>query len=196
MNGTQLKSIEREKDLGVTVSNDLKPSQQCSEVVKKANEIIGFVGRSFEHKSKEVILTLYNLLVQPHLEYCVQARSPYYKKDINKLERVQRRVTKMIPSLREKSYKECLKELNLFPLTQCRLRGDLIQVFKIMKTIDNMGCDKYFTVDRLNYTRGHGYKRVRKHVNSHEAMNFFFNRVISTWNGLSLLWAKRLIDGI
>ena len=54
----------------------------------------------------------------------------------------------MIPSLREKSYEERLKELNLFPLTQRRLRGDLIQVFKIMKNIDNMDCDKYFIVDR------------------------------------------------
>ena len=48
-----------------------------------------------------------------------------------------------------------------------------------------MDCDKYFTVDRSNYTRGYGYKIVRKPVNSHEAMNFFFNRVIRTWNGLS-----------
>ena len=80
MKGTQLKTIEREKDLGLTISNDLMPSQQCSEVVKKANKIIGFIGRSFKHKSKEVILTLYNSLVRPHLEYCVQACSPYYKK--------------------------------------------------------------------------------------------------------------------
>ena len=53
-----------------------------------------------------------------------------------------------------------------------------------MKNLDNMNCEKYFIVDRSNYTPGHGYKIVRKHVNSHEAINFF-NRVISTWNGLS-----------
>ena len=67
MNGTPLKSIEREKDLGAAISNDLKPSQQCSEVVKKVNKIIGLIGRSFEHKSKEVILTLINSLVRSHL---------------------------------------------------------------------------------------------------------------------------------
>ena len=184
MNGTQLKNVNRETDLGVTISSNLKPSQQCSEVVKKANKIIGFIGRSFEHKSKEVILTLYNSLVRPLLEYCVQSWCPYYQKDINKLERVQRRVTKMIPSLKNKPYEERLRELNLFPLTQRRLRGDLIQVFKIIKGIDNMNCSKYFTIDQSNYTRGNGCKIIGKSFNSHESKNFFFNRVVNLWNGL------------
>ena len=69
MNDTQLKSVETEKYLGVTISSDLKPSQQCSEVVMKASKIIGLIGRSFEHKTKEVILTLHNSLVRPHLEF-------------------------------------------------------------------------------------------------------------------------------
>ena len=73
LNGTQLKTIDREVDLGVTISSNLKPSLQCSEVVKKANKIIGLIGRSFDYKSKDIILTLYNSLVRPHLEYCVQA---------------------------------------------------------------------------------------------------------------------------
>ena len=184
LNGTQLKSVDREVDLGVTISSNLKPSQQCSEVVKKANKIIGLIGRSFEYKSKDIILTLYNSLVRPHLEYCVQAWCPYYRKDIDKLERVQRRVTKMIPNLRNKPYEERLKELNLFPLTQRRLRGDLIQVFKIIKGIDNMDCSKYFTIDRSNYTRGNGCKIVGKAFNSHESKIFFFHRVVNLWNGL------------
>ena len=184
LNGTQLKSVDSEIDLGVTISSSLKPSQQCSEVVKKANKIIGLIGRSFEYKSKDTILTLYNSLVRPLLEYCVQAWCPYYQKDIAKLERVQHRVTKMIPSLRNKSYEERLKELNLYTLTQRRLRGDLIQVFKIIKGIDNMDCSKYFTIDRSNYTRGNGCKIVGKSFNSHESKNYFFHRVVNLWNGL------------
>ena len=66
LNGTQLKTVDSEVDLGVTISNNLKPGLQCSEVVKKANKIIGLIGRSFDYKSKDIILTLYNSLVRPH----------------------------------------------------------------------------------------------------------------------------------
>ncbi|MCP3680870.1 MAG: hypothetical protein GY782_11710, partial [Gammaproteobacteria bacterium] len=138
MNSTVLDSVTKEKDLGVTISDDLKPSHQCTEAIKKANKLVGFIGRAFEFKSDKIILTLYNSLVRPHLEYCVQFWSPYYKKDIEKLERVQRRVTKMIPRLRNKSYEDRLKNLNLFNLSKRRMRGDLIQVFKILKGKDNM----------------------------------------------------------
>ena len=116
---------------------------------------------------------MYNSLVRPLLEYCVQAWCPYYQKDIEKLERVQRRVTKMVPSLRNKTYGDRLKELNLFSLTQRRLRGDLIQVFKIIKGIDNIDCSKYFTLDLSNYTRGNGCKIVGKPFNSYESKKFF-----------------------
>ena len=184
MDGSQLKSTDRETDLGVTVTNNLKPSQQCSEVVKKANKLVGFIGRSIEYKSKATIITLYNSLVRPIMEYCVQAWCPYYRKDIDKLERVQRRVTKMIPSLRNKPYEERLKELDLFPLEHRRLRGDLIQVFKIIRGIDNMDYSKYFSIDNSNYTRGNGCKIIGKSFNSNESKNFFFNRIVNVWNGL------------
>ena len=184
MNGSQLQNTDEENDLGVTISSNLKPSKQCSEVVKKANKLVGFIGRSIEYKSKATIVTLYNSLVRPLMEYCVQAWCPYYQKDIAKLERVQRRVTKMIPSLRNKPYEERLKELDLFSLQHRRIRGDLIQVFKIIRGIDNMDYSKYFAIDNSNYTRGNGCKIIGKSFNSNESKNFFFNRIVNLWNGL------------
>ena len=184
MNGTQLKAVDKEKDLGVIISSDLKPSLQCAEAIKRANKIVGFIGRSFEFKSEKNILTLYNSLVRPHLEYCVQFWSPYYRKDIDKLERIQRRVTKMIPRLRNKPYEERLEELNLFNLTKRRLRGDLIQVFKIIKGHDELDVDKYFTLDRSNFTRNNGYKLIGQPLGSFESKHFFFNRVVNIWNKL------------
>ena len=184
MNGKQLATVEQEKDLGVVISSYLKPSKQCSEVVKTANKLIGFIGRSFEFRTEEIILNPYNALVRPRLEYCVQCWSPYYKNDIDKLEGVQRRMTKLIPRLRNKPYEERLSELNLFSLTKQRLRGDLIEVFNIIKGIGTMDMEKYFTIDTSNITKKNRYKIVGKRFQTNEAKHFFFNRVVNVWNGL------------
>ena len=170
--------------MGVTISNDLKPGKHCSEVVKTANKLIGFIGRTFEFKSDKVVLTLFNALVRPHLEYCVQFWSPYYRKDIEKLERVQRRATKLIPRLRNKPYEERLKELNLFSLEKRRLRGDLIEVFKMIRGFANVTISDYVTVDQERVTRSNGFKIIGKTFRSEESKNFFFNRVVNVWNSL------------
>ena len=59
------------------ISRDLKPSSQCTEVVKIANKLVNIIGRTF--RLEKVIITLYNSLMHPHLEYCVQFWSPYFK---------------------------------------------------------------------------------------------------------------------
>ena len=71
-------------------------------------------------KSEKIISNLYKSLARLHLEYCVHFWSAYYSKDINKLSRIHRRITKMIPSLRNKPYGERLNELNLLSITKCR----------------------------------------------------------------------------
>ena len=63
MNGTKPSKVSHEKDLEVTISNDLKPCKHCSDVVKTANKLVGFIRRTFEYKSEKVIHTLYNALV-------------------------------------------------------------------------------------------------------------------------------------
>ena len=76
------------------------------------------------YKEKQLIVTLYKAIVIPHLEYCIQAWRPYRKKDIGKLERIQRRATKMIHELRDRSYESRLLQCGLTTLETRRLRGE------------------------------------------------------------------------
>ena len=85
---------------------------------------------------KTLVIPLYKAIVRPHLEYCIQAWRPYHKKDIDKLERVQRRATKLIPELKHLFYERRLLECRLTTLETRRLRGDLIEVFKILNGYD------------------------------------------------------------
>ena len=95
------------------------------------------------YKENELIIPLYKTIVRPHLEYCIQAWRPYRKKDIDMLERVQRRATKMIQKLRNISYEMRLKKCGLTTLETRRLR-DQIGVFKILNGYENIDRNIFF----------------------------------------------------
>jgi len=134
----RLSAVEEERDLGVTVDKSLKSSRPCAKVAAAANAVLGMIYRTFLCKDKELILELYKSLVRPRLEYCIQAWRPYLTKDINVLERVQKRATKLTSGLSEMGYEERLKMLGLTTLESRWLRWDLIELFKILKGYKNI----------------------------------------------------------
>ena len=107
---------------------------------------------------------MYRSLVRPHLEYCVQFWSPQFRKDIDAIERVQHRVTQLIPSFARLSYEERLKETGLYSLERRRFRGDMIEMFKIMKGRDKISADELFNRVDSDRTRGHSLKVKKRRV--------------------------------
>jgi ribonuclease P/MRP protein subunit RPP40 len=167
-------------DLGVLVTKEFKMGTQCAAASNKANRMLGYLKRSICSRSKEVILPLYKSLVRPHLEYAVQFWSPYFKKDIDVIERVQHRATKIIQGTSGMDYVSRLKKLNMYTLQDRRDRGDMIQLFKLVKE----GKAEGFHFVNEGRTRGNGMKLYKPLVRQERRKHYFFNRVIDKWNKL------------
>ena len=185
MGGTILSKTGKEKDLGVTMNANMKVSEQCRIAASKGNQVLGMIRRNITYKEKSLIVPLYKAIVRPHLEYCIQAWSPYLRKDIDMLEKIQRRATKLIPELRDLRYEERLKECGLTTLETRRLRGDQIEVFKILNGYENIDSNIFFEIKKSKITRGHNFTLVKKQSRLDVRKYSFSQRTINAWNKLS-----------
>ena len=187
LNNTLLDPTREEKDLGVHVTDNFKFSNHIAKIAAKANSVLGRINRTFTYKDKELMRLLYTSLVRPHLEYAVQSWSPHLRKDINILEKVQRRATRLIPEISQLPYEERLEALNLSTLEDRRIRGDIIEVFKLVKGFENIDPSQFFSIAREGHrarTRGHQFKLEVPYCRTEKRRNFFSVRVIRIWNKL------------
>jgi len=126
-------------------------------VDKLVNNMYGlfvFISWSIEYKNWQVMLQLFRTLFRPQFEYCVQFWSPHYQKDVETLERAQKRFTRMLPGLDGLGSEESLGKLGLFSLERRRLRGDLIEVTKLSVNDSR----SLFPRVEMSITRGHWFK--------------------------------------
>uniref|UniRef100_A0A7M4E8L1 Reverse transcriptase domain-containing protein n=1 Tax=Crocodylus porosus TaxID=8502 RepID=A0A7M4E8L1_CROPO len=179
-----LSSTEAERDLGVLVDSKMNIRRQCNETVSKANCTLSCISRCMTNRTKEVILPLCAALVRLQLEYCVQFQVLYFKKDVDRLERVQRRATHMVRGLQDELYEGRLRDLDLFSLRKRRLRGDLVATYKSIRGMQQGIGDTLFTRAPLGVTRNNRHKLTENRFWLDITKNFFVVRVAKIWNGL------------
>jgi hypothetical protein len=186
INGTSLPVVSEERDLGVLVDSSLKFHKHVSSATKAANAMIGMVRRNFTLINKNMFLLLYKSLIRPKIEYAVQLWSPFLHGDINLLENVQRRATKLVGSIKSLSYEERLKRLGLTTLADRRERGDAILTHSILTKKVKLTQRPVLLRDSqpLVQTRGNSLKLQAQWSRLEIRRNFFSLRVVKGWNAL------------
>ena len=174
---------DQEKDVGVTFDSSLNFRLHIKNMISKANSRVGLIKRTFSKLNITSFKILYKSIVRPILEYCSVIWNPIYKSDAQEIEKVQRRATKIVPSLCHLPYNERLKKINLTTLAYRRKRADVLQVYRIINNIDKIPFDLFFSYNR-HETRGHRFKLDKPRANTKIRQNSFSNRVINVWNDL------------
>ena len=184
LNDHMLEKTNNEKDLGVFIDSSLKFHVHTAAALKKANQVLGIIKKSYTTRDATTISTLYKAMVRPHLEYGNVIWGPFYQGDVNMLESLQRRATKLVIRLKDRPYEERLRELRLPSLVYRRKRGNMIQMYKIMNGIVRMNKNDIFTPCTTPYTRGHSQKVFKSHAIKQPRINAFSKRVVNDWNDL------------
>ena len=127
-----LSSVNETRDLGIWMDSALKFSMQCSKAANKAMQALGRIKRTFKYITPQSFLILYKTYIRPHLEYCTPAWSPFLAKDIDIIEKVQHRSTKLVAALADLPYEDRLRHLDLYSLYCRRQRADLITIYKLL----------------------------------------------------------------
>lgn len=170
------------KDLGVYINESFKPSINCQYAVKKARGILFLIRRSFKELPPQTFRLLYCALVRPHLEYCIQACSPYLARDVDHVEKLQRLATRMVKGFHSLSYEERLRKLDLFSMSRRRLRGDLILVYQMRHEKIDLSQSDFFNVPLRDGLRGFSSKFLQKRAIGLRRRNAFSIRVVPFWN--------------
>jgi len=188
INGNLLPHSISCKDLGVIFTNTLSWRQHYDTITSKAYKSLGLLRRVFiDSHCVHTRKCLYLSLVRAKLLYCSPLWRPYLLKDIDSLERVQRRATKFILSDYTSNYKTRLMQLGMLPLMQIY---EIADIMFFINSINNIT----LRFNILNYvdfstgtTRSAGCKLYHKTASTNSVMNSYFYRLPKLWNCLPII---------
>ncbi len=184
LDNVPIPSVSFIKDLGFTITSDLKFHSHCNEICKSAYSISALIFKCFEIKTKTFLQKMFQTYVRPRLEYGTQVWNSHFNMDIDKIERIQRSFTKRIPNLVNLTYPQRLENLELLTLETRRLIADLTMVYKILHQMVDLDPASFFVPSPVESTRGHPFKLFQCQSRLDIRKYFFCNRVVSQWNSL------------
>ena len=182
--GQSVGKCTEEKDLGVTFDKAFTFDVHIQRAINKANQMIGLIKRTFISPDKDTFVKLYKALVRPHLEYGNIIWHPTLKRQSAAIEKSQKRATRLVRQCKGMSYPERLRFLKLHSLKGRRLRGDLIETFKIFNGLVDIKPDSIFPPCQYSHTRNADKKIFVQHSNTKYKRNSLANRVAKYWNKL------------
>jgi hypothetical protein len=185
LNGCDIPNKTSEKDLGVTISSNLKFSDHCAKSVRSAEGVLWCIRRCIKYMSKDIFLRLYKALVRPRLEYASSVWCPHYVRDVDIIERVQHHATKLFLPVRDLPYEERLRRLGIQSLKTRRLRSDLILLYRMCHGKVDIPITNLFQWARDDRLRGHPFKLRAAFTPRLDCARYTFAyRVVDTWNRL------------
>ena len=181
-----MKTVSQVKDLGVIIDQKLSFEEHINGKVTQAFKMLGILRRAFKFLTIESFPPLYKSLVRSHLEYAHAIWHPRLVGLEKKLEAVQRRATKLVSSIRLLEYPDRLRVLNLPTLKYRRIRGDMIELFKLYKGYYNIDVTFFCKpkIDTGKNLRRQSHHIMVEFIKNSKAKHFLSRRNVFIWNGL------------
>jgi len=155
--------LNSHKDLGVIFQSDISFKEHIASQINKADTMLGLITRNFRDIKQDAFIMLYKSLIRSHLEYANSVWSPSISDTgYGALEKVQKMATKLITSLKHKSYEERLRILNLPALKFRRIRGNMLEVYKILTGKYHSLISPHFPLSSSSITRSNSFKIITR----------------------------------
>jgi hypothetical protein len=183
VNNDVIRNVDCVKDLGVLVDSSVSFSQHVDSVASTARRLTGLVFRTIRSRCRDVLLPVYTTLVRPGMEYATAVWNPHLIRNVEVLEKVQRRFTKRISGMRYKSYTDRLLCLKLPSLSLRRIYFDLVYLYKILNGHLVSSCS-IMRKRNVKVTRGHQFALQKQPARLDCRKYFFSSRVVDHWNAL------------
>ena len=194
LQGYLLRQTTSERDLGIIVTNSLKTKEHTNRACGRATGMMCTIKRSFGTLSPQTFNILYKTHVRPRLEYGGVAAYPCTQAEKDKIERVQRRATRMVPELKKNKYDERLKALQLFSQKYRRVRGDLITIRKILRGDMGSELKTLLPLRDCSVRRGHFLTLLKQRSPKVPAIYRLSRRAVNDWNALPATVVEEVSD--